>query len=702
MIQACRQLNKNREGIALIMVIGLLALMMVLGVSFAIYMRTGSVSAGYFRGDVVTRQLLPAALNSALRDIEVTVGDNMYPPWDVLCSTGTADSAEVTNSIMLSWVPQSVLAMTNAITPTWQEVGNNCRVAYIVLNCSGLMDANYAGGGSRACGSDPTEIQISDLAEVNDTNAFSYCRPYETIQQLGMVGVNTSPPPLRSAPSSLVTYSYFPLVKPGETNGPVPLAGSDTNLMTHKGDIIKAFNKSVFAGANSTLPFATNLYNELLDYVDADDVPQNLWSPCTEAVPMFNEIQLTLKLAFSSNNLFSARGSTLDMEWAYPFITGDTSRKFEISYSLNFQPSAAGFPAITASSPLTNTIDSGYPGSSYEAPSVGFGNKNLNYSAFVGQSVTLTGQVALVMKLRGGAVVDAAPTNSIGASATIDFPMTFTVPSSPISPNPDITTNVVMAKDCTDPRFNWKTDHWRTVNPPATHSLRSENAKTTNFRTSNATQVDGDTKMYVANRPLQSLGELTYLAQADSDTKFWQTIRIYPTASLPVHPVLDYFTLATSSALKGVVNPNTRSVEVMKALLTDMRANEYPDGPNIGAPIDVQALANEWLTKGNPIINLSDLGQKCTNLTTVAPFNGSEFLQESLLRNMVGLLHPRQNYFMILLCAQSYTQLPKSLGVNQKISGLTAHGIAEVWRDPLPNSSGKHKVIIRMIKTVEE
>ena len=64
---------KSRQGIALIMVVGMLALMMVMGVAFAIFMRTERVAAGSFRTDVRARNLLQVALHQAIEAIDTSM-----------------------------------------------------------------------------------------------------------------------------------------------------------------------------------------------------------------------------------------------------------------------------------------------------------------------------------------------------------------------------------------------------------------------------------------------------------------------------------------------------------------------------------------------------------------------------------------------------------------------------------------------------
>ena len=85
-MNATEERTAEKSGVALILVIGLLALMMVMAVAFAIYMRTERVAAGNFRNDVRVRQLLQVALARALNDVDSNMGNTPYPNWNILSS----------------------------------------------------------------------------------------------------------------------------------------------------------------------------------------------------------------------------------------------------------------------------------------------------------------------------------------------------------------------------------------------------------------------------------------------------------------------------------------------------------------------------------------------------------------------------------------------------------------------------------------
>ena len=61
--------NYHQQGVALIMVLGLLSVMIIMAVSFAIAMRTERLAAGNYLDSVRAKQLVRGALHLAMADI---------------------------------------------------------------------------------------------------------------------------------------------------------------------------------------------------------------------------------------------------------------------------------------------------------------------------------------------------------------------------------------------------------------------------------------------------------------------------------------------------------------------------------------------------------------------------------------------------------------------------------------------------------
>ena len=103
--------DESRQGIALILVVGMLGLMMVMAVAFAVFMRTERVAAGSFRTDVRARALLQVALSRAVAsiDADMIATNRIYPTWDALYAGGTNYVREALTKNALDQIPLGAL-----------------------------------------------------------------------------------------------------------------------------------------------------------------------------------------------------------------------------------------------------------------------------------------------------------------------------------------------------------------------------------------------------------------------------------------------------------------------------------------------------------------------------------------------------------------------------------------------------------------
>ena len=692
--------DRGRSGVALILVIGMLALMVVLGVTFSIYMRTERVAAGSFKSSVVARQLISVALNRALDAINSDLGNKPYPTWNVLESLGITLIPDVTNINSMAWIPRAALGSNQTPTPRWIDVpGVDGRVGYLVVNCSGLLDANISGsnGVTRSIGTNVNEIQISVCPDVANVAPLVAGRPYETIQELGVTGLVSGA--LNQPVSNFVCYSYFPAGYPGGTNiSFVDLSGDENALMGRHANIVNGFIACGFTNKGQ----AEFIFTNLLDYVDADCIPRDLGSACTESVPMFNEVQVKGECWFNATGTFEIKKGRVSIEWFYPFVGPSPINTYKIECTVNFQATPAAFP-VPAN--VNTFIDAGFgPNMTFSCPSVNFALPSFDCRAFTGQVVTLTAKVNLKMheSRDAGQVVDAVPY----PAPTFDLNLPITIPLIPIT----VTNTVVVDAECVDPRFNWD------VSPGAKQwSVKNGYFGTLGLMNSNTLTVltrdtEGHSDMYVADRPLVSATELTYLLRGQtfsSPDERWNTIRLFDWLSPngnshSLDRVLDYFIVGATNAT-GFVNPNSRMADVLTAVFEGMPMNRYPGEPaaTVRLPLnhaDAVNVASFWvntnlnLSYGN-FTRLSDIGH-ATNVFAYLPGSLTPFQQESFFRYTTGLFNPRQQYFKILLFAQTAKTVPL---LPDKSVLADVRAIAEVWRDPLPNAEGIHPCVVRMV-----
>ena len=679
-------LHRDRSGVALILVIGMLALMMVMGVTFSIFMRTERLVAGNFRVDVQTRELLQVALARALDDLEYSVGTNVYPSWEILESSGSG----LTNTAALSgaisnWIPWAALSGTNA-APMWIDLGSAGRVAYLVLNSSGFLDANYAGGGGRASGSNVTEIQLGTLPEVADATLLAANRPYATLQELGGKASGV----LAAAPQSLVTYSAFPTNYTG---------GADLGLVDLSGDVeaLKDAGRKtaiISALAKSGITDASFVYSNLLCYVDPSVLPLNpddLGSPLTKSVPLINEVKVVIT-NFVYPGALCRPSVFVEVEWYYPFLKA-TPNAFDVAcdVSVSLVAGAAKYLPVSLVNKKTPSNYSGVPVPPYKRV-VFAASTAANVAYATNDPIHLAVSVGVKI-LRGGVPVDSVPYPYVTAGY---FSKTGSVMTVPFNQN-----GGTFGWECFDPRFNWDTkaaaQQWAPYAPTASGGTIGQSNYWTTFYINNApTRAVQYTEMYVAGEPLHNVGELSYLLRGFQRADKWSTVKICKDQrSIPVDKVLDNFVIQVSTNRKGLVNINTRSAEVLASVFSGLPLESYPgqsSPPATVNPAQAFAMAEAVKLESKSSISLLSDFWANTTLMTLPPVSGLTPLQsQAVIRNAAGLLHYRQNYFTVLLYAQ-----PSGMTIDR----LGLRAVAEVWRDPVASPGGSYPKFVRTFTIV--
>ena len=355
----------GRRGIALLVVIGLTAMMMLLGAAFIIYMRTERLASGNFKSDVRARQLLHVALASAMDNVEksfVDAANPPYPPFDVLYSPivsgGTnvvapLSSWDLTNTcwgatnylprgafVTQSWDIVNGSSAKNPSKVGWQTIkdvggvsGEDVRYAYVVLNVSGLFDANQVGlNEGRGAGTDVQEIDLRNLPDAaNVTNGF------DTL------------PTLFAATGATNNFVVFQPYLRTNQSPLIRLDGSVGELEARNGDIIGELKK---CGINND---TESVFKSLLDYVGTEVKPRDFTIPCMKKVPMLNEAKLSVAYWYDD---WSVAGQTslvcsvqAMVESWYPYATKrEDGKKFKITADV--QTTLKEGASVLSSSPI--------------------------------------------------------------------------------------------------------------------------------------------------------------------------------------------------------------------------------------------------------------------------------------------------------------------------------------------------------------
>lgn len=740
-------IKRTKRGIALIIVLGMLALLVMVGVAFSIFMRTERAAAGSFQHDVRARQLLYAAAARAIQTIDEKMIGKTYPSENYWVSQGANPFTISTNQIWAQHIPNSLLSQIDGATASWISVPNG-RIGFLILNASGLLDANASGGDNvaRGMGVSPDEIQLTELAEINDIEKFIDHRKYESVAHMKAAGMDAG----LTESAHFVPFSLLSTNLPIQ---PVDISGDEDALIAKKADIIakwalKTGGVAVFPVVNTDMAF-----DSLLDYVDKDSIPRNLNSPTTERVPMINEVRIKPIITPAQSLLFQAT-----VELMYPFVSLPSPRpNYDIEYSIsitlaNVGTTPSGFP--TPPSPLTGVVPTSWKGdlfldvplpialpSQVPVPSATWGGTTACFRVVC--------NYLRVVERTSRAIVDSVVPNLM----VTPVPPPFSAPPAPnITFYPRITVPVLPklvngspgGSECLDPRYNYSSAFWLMYqaginfgDPVAltNGTPASTNAYTSYWFKNPAVANDMHIWMHVADQPLQTPAELSYIVRGGNliPSTAWRTFRLLEDKS-PADPIYDHFVVPpTNGVSRGLVNPNTDSVPVLAAVFKDMLLDRYPGDMAdkaicIISSAEARQLANAWTNDptwnfafsskqgmvGNTayktaVENLVNAILPQLKDSLLAP--AKEFRVEGAFRNMMGLMDPLQNYFYIVLFAQSSTkvQLPRAgdtPGVFVDTVRSDQIGLLELWRDPFmrtaADGSTHHPMLIRRFEILSQ
>ena len=337
--------TSNRSGVALIIVLGLVAILMIISVAFAIHMRVERAGAANLRHAAVARQIVKGGMAAAIAAIDKDVGDEVVAPWfdennvesliynrteswynegSMVERTtnfwkGTLVSYDVNSRVehvpahfpaeVDDYLPYGLKYRSFAnkygsysiIQPEWlpvySDVGNSSvvgRYAYFVLDTTGMLDANAQyGAETRNLGRHASEIQLMpSVVRIPTGNNGAYVN----IAELEKVNSN-----LKNANFWWNTFSYEP------TNDLIDIGGDAEDIKRRKKEIVEAFyDLGLTAGkkfGEKDCEQARWAYLGLVDYIDGDSKMEDddnikpYERPVTERMPLLSGFfgKLTIK-----------------------------------------------------------------------------------------------------------------------------------------------------------------------------------------------------------------------------------------------------------------------------------------------------------------------------------------------------------------------------------------------------------------------
>lgn len=214
---------RRNDGVALVIVLGLLSILTILAVAFASAMWVERLAAWNHANSVRAEALIQAALVRAMTDVNTSTAGSCYPCWtnrpakraDAMGSDAVGvQLTDLLTGEAARTIPASLSNDVEAVANKcyWTNVvvngKTNGRIAYIVANASGLVDVNLAGGRFRNWSTNINEIDPGNLLQdtlVAFTNQRFKDVRYETITEA--VALNTK---IKNPNQGFFTYSFDP------------------------------------------------------------------------------------------------------------------------------------------------------------------------------------------------------------------------------------------------------------------------------------------------------------------------------------------------------------------------------------------------------------------------------------------------------------------------------------------------------------
>lgn len=706
--------KSGKRGVAIVIVLGLIAVLMMMAVAFSIHMRIERTGAANYRYGVQARHMVYAGLANAIRDIDDLMTDAsdkaiIYPKWDVEASQGTGGVASVLSSSSAAYIPEPLKDVARRKTAKWNTITDindiqRGRYAFVIVNSSGLLDVNQVGGLARGGGSDPGEIQLEGILGAANVAQFLN-RVYNDIRYETFPEF-VSKNPFAGNGKDFSMFSLSPVFSYYDIDG--------TNGQKARIDgAVSSWNEAEIKTALglSGVTQIDRVYRNMQDWVDEDLVPRRLDEACGEAVPMINEVIVSNEISVATGGAYTSK-TFVKLETSFPFPKSSTE-SFVLDVALNCIDAGTSHPELLPGS-LTNSLPAftASPGfKRFQAPPI---IKTGTLSNTNPVTVKMRLDVKVRVSLASGATVDEVPSPYAGATPLI-FVFSSDIPF-------DSTMKTQQWHECVDSRFNWSNGtpagangrmwEWSRAGKLTQPSWGAENWLTTNVIANNDPVRQGNydefTQAFVGNTNFTRVGELGSIVMAP-----WTTLRLYaPTNFInngesEYHKVLDYLTVESNNWQRGLININTTNLDVLAAAFALCPYDEYSsvgttlpiDQP--GAMNDALDLAEE-IINGGQYVNLSELGAAgVVGWKSYTAGVSSDFERESLIRNTAGLLTARDNYFTVIIRADSFSA---GVGgkVNKGMSLATSRAVAEIWRDPIPDDNGNHKCFIRSFRFVED
>lgn len=737
----------GKEGIALIVVLGMLSLIIILGFGFAVSMRTERLAANSATEAVKNRQLLQVALARAVEDIgQDMVSANVVYPDDIYLSGDFSENGQLIETVTnlfsgeaTNFVPRHLHAAADGLAANWIKIedphSTNIlgRYAFMALDSSGFLDINTIHNTNmiRARGTNTGEIQIGQLPEISNLAGFLNNRAtnwvrFESLPDIAATARRLGT--LNQYPSNVFHYSHFPPdlfvdMVPNDPRERLYIGGNSTSYENDT-DFITNFIARM-QNVGFTADEAGLIFTNFIDYIDTDTIPRSLEIPSTEPVPMINEIVFKGEFSAAANpgggvDFTLQIRAEVELWFPYARRPAQIFRLAPVMASFPVPSAAVGSPFEALYQGLDPTQGGSVTPTNIQPQTISVENTGyyIITNSYNPRTVNVTNLPVLpglpvAVDFGGVALLDGSGNTNDYVGAVL--PGQFLMP--PFLNNQTFDQGPSFGLAARDPRLNHLSGapNWQTYTGPQT-SLGQMNQNAASF-TGGDPPFDGPSSgmsgplstntvlMFARQGPMERTAELGFIPTGQP----WKTIKLYGDN---MHRVLDEFTTVLNpSPEKGKVNINTPLLNVMAAPFRGAAIESHPPGPlpanGVTGTVTIanaQNIASELIASNSITLftNLSQMGMISDSAYKQAVQSASSLILdahiESIIANTADLFSFRQNIFTLILAAQTTRTDPAG---DETVVG-EQRAVAVVWRDPFPNSSGRHATFTKFYKILAD
>ena len=676
---------RSRRGAALLIVLGLLAVLSALALAFALRLRSARLSGRAVLAEERADELLGVALARAEAEIDRRMGSAVYPPFSAFGSSGAPGASSKPEASLDVAIGRGELpGAGSALRAAFDAAASSARrqtvrsrdgrplgdVGFVVLDLSGLIDANFVPGEALRPEfvselSHRPAVRFSPdgfSASTNSGTAFAENRDnawrrFDSLRELYRLNLRGAPNVFSRSPRSFRTFSHCPEEELG------------TRTLLEPGlkaaRFVATLRKCGLSEREARIVWA-----QYLDYVDADDVPGDPTLPCAEAVPMVDEIGIengAVSVRGAGSNATLTVSGTLFVETWFPF---EGRRPPRPGFRFFFDGAEGRVGLLPEGEAASNAVSATVTFSGAKSN----GAFRVDRFAFSGRCrLEPTGSAILPsdVELRIDRIDETCSGVAIDRVESIRLVLSL----SGVAPT--------ISRSCADPRVNADFADSRCWTEAGNPTPGGVNDLPSAYWGEEAGLADkGRLRLFVRNGPMRHPVELGRLSLGEP----WRTLCLYG-GDRPLQTVLDRFATRASLAAsrRAWANVNTPFSNMLATVFCGIPIRKLP-GATAAArttPATARRLAENLLSRRRaPVRSVAYAGNA---LAGDFPEKGkwSDVEKEAVVAGCVDRLLWRDALFAVVATARSGEDFDGDGRIGSGEVSATRRAVWYLWRDPV-------------------